>query len=131
MLERVELESIAEARVQDAEALYEAGRYDGAIYLCGYGIEVALKARICRTLGWSGYPSTKSEFQNYQSFRTHDLDVLLRLSGLEVKVKTRFLADWSIVAAWDPEIRYKPIGTAKKKDAESMIGSSKVLLGAL
>ena len=131
MLHRSELESIAKARIEDAEILYESARYDGAIYLCGYGVEIAFKARICRTLKWSGYPSTRSEFENYQSFKTHDLDVLLKLSGIEAKIKKSFLTDWSIVATWDPEIRYKPIGSANEEDVKSMIESSKVLLGPL
>lgn len=88
MLSLTELRNIAEARLGDAEILFAAGRLDGAFYLYGYAIELALKARICLTLGWSGYPSTNYEFQNYQSFRTHDLDVLLHLSGVESFVKS-------------------------------------------
>ncbi|ETX06023.1 MAG: hypothetical protein ETSY2_19585 [Candidatus Entotheonella gemina] len=111
--------------------LLQARRYDGAIYLCGYAVEVALKARICRTLSWLGYPSTRGEFQNYQTFRTHSLDVLLHLSGVEEKVKKTLFAEWSAVAAWDPETRYKPIGSATKQNAELMISSTQVLLRIL
>lgn len=39
------------------------------MYLCGYAIEVALKARICRTLNWTGFPETRGEFEGYQSCR--------------------------------------------------------------
>ncbi len=56
-------------------------RYDGAVYLAGYTVELALKARICEVLNWSGYPATSKEFDGYRSFRTHDLRVLLSLSG--------------------------------------------------
>jgi len=131
MLERSELKKIAQARIEDGEILLNSHRYDGAIYLCGYAVEIFLKERICRTLGWSGYPSTTKEFANYQSFRTHNLDVLLRLSGSEHKIRTEFLAEWSAVAEWDPEIRYKPIGSATKQGAELMIESSKKLLSVL
>jgi HEPN domain-containing protein len=51
-----ELDSIARARIEDAKALLAAGRFDGATYLCGYAVEVALKARICRALGWAEFP---------------------------------------------------------------------------
>ena len=44
-----ELDSIARARIEDAKALLTAGRFDGATYLCGYAVELALKSRICRT----------------------------------------------------------------------------------
>ncbi|MGE3535969.1 MAG: HEPN domain-containing protein [Candidatus Tectimicrobiota bacterium] len=131
MITRADLRKIARARLKDAEVLCHARRYDGAVYLCGYAVEIALKARICRTLSWPGYPSTKGEFQNYQTFRTHNLDVLLRLSGVEEKVKTTLLAEWSAVVSWDPEARYKLIGSATKQDAELMITAAKILSGVL
>src|SRR2546430_6318938 len=66
MITRSDLQKIARARLRDVEVLYRSRRYDGAIYLCGYAVEIALKARICKTLSWLGYPSTGGEFQNYQ-----------------------------------------------------------------
>ena len=131
MLDISDIRTIAQARIIDGEILLKSDRYDGAIYLCGYAVEIALKERICRTLGWPGYPSTKREFANYLSFRTHNLGVLLSLSGSEQKIKTNFLAEWSIVAEWDPEMRYKPIGSANKQEAELMIESSKKLMSVL
>jgi HEPN domain-containing protein len=131
MIPEPELRKIARARLKDSEVLYENRRYDGAIYLCGYAVEVALKARICRTLKWSGFPSTRSEFQPYQSLRTHDLDVLLSLSGCETKIKSRYFTEWSIIATWEPEVRYQSIGTASRSDAFSMLESARTLLGVL
>lgn len=100
-------------------------------YLCGYAVEIALKARICRTLSWSGYPAMPREFQNYQAFRTHNLDVLLHLSGVEERIKTTLLAEWSVVATWDSEVRYRPIGSATKQRAEDMIAAARALARAL
>lgn len=131
MIDQADLVRIAEERLKDAEALLAAGRYDGAIYLGGYVVELALKSRICRTLNWKGFPHTRNEFQNFQSFRTHTLDVLLALAGVEEKIKTGYLAEWSAVASWDPEARYNPIGLASRDDAELLIESAKKLLGAL
>ena len=131
MITRSDLKKIARARLRDAEILSRSRRYEGAMYLCGYAVEIALKARICQTLSWPGYPSTGGEFQNYQSFRTHNLDVLLRLSGVEERVKTTLMAEWSAVATWDPEARYKPIGSATRQAAELMLGSTRILLRAL
>ena len=124
MLDTKEIRRIARARLKDAEALVNARRYDGAIYLCGYAVELALKARICRTLKWAGYPSSGSEFRDLQSFRTHDLDVLLHLTGREQHVKLNLLAEWSAVAHWNPEARYQPIGQTAKPDAQSMISAA-------
>jgi hypothetical protein len=131
MLTRGELRRIARARLRDAEILLAAGRYDGAVYVCGYAVEMALKARICRALHWEGYPSTRREFQNFQSFRTHNLDVLLSLSGVERRIKTHFLAEWSAVVTWDPEVRYKPVGSAARHDAELILASARDLLRVL
>ena len=131
MISVQELKKIASARIEDAEALYQNKRFDGAVYLCGYAVELTLKARICKTLKWSGFPSTKSEFQLLQSFKTHRLDLLLSLSGQESKIKTGYLADWSIVANWDSETRYSIIGTISRTEASDMIESAKTIVKAL
>jgi HEPN domain-containing protein len=131
MLSRRELKQIARARLKDAEVLFGAKRYDGASYLCGYAVEIALKAKVCETLKWKGFPSTKREFEGYQSFKTHSLDVLLTLSGVEEKIKKRYLTDWSVVAEWDPEARYKTVGKVSEGDSRLMIESTKALMAAL
>lgn len=131
MIDRTDLRKIAYARLQDAEALISNHRYDGAVYLCGYAVEIALKARICKTLRWQGFPSTNSEFQNYRSFQTHNLDVLLHLSGIEVRIKNSYFAEWSVIGNWDPDARYKPIGSAVKADTENMVTAARTLVRTL
>jgi HEPN domain-containing protein len=126
-----DLHRTARARLRDAEALLRARRFDGSVYVCGYAVEIGLKARICRTLRWAGFPDSKGEFQGYASFRTHDLDVLLHLSGRESLIKPRYLTAWSVVAMWDPESRYLPIGNASAADANAMLRSAREVLGAL
>lgn len=131
MIPVADLDRIAEARLEDGKTLLAGGRYDGATYVCGYAVEVALKARICRTLNWSDFPSTRGEFQAYRSFQTHELDVLLRLSGQEARIKQNYFTHWNAVAVWKPESRYDVIGTIQRADAESMIGAAEQLLKAL
>ena len=131
MLDKKEIRKIARARLKEAEVLAASRRYEGAIYLCGYAVELALKARICKTLNWSGYPSSNNEFDKYRTFRTHNLDVLLHLTGIEDRVKTALLAEWSAVTEWDPESRYNPIGNISSYDAQLMISSAKALLAKL
>ena len=131
MISPQDLKAIAAARLEDARALLNAARFDGAIYLAGYGVELALKARACRTLGWAGFPETNAEFKPLLSFRTHDLDVLLRLSGCERRVKTKYLAEWSAVAQWRPDARYRLAGSAKISDAQQMIDAARLLLRRL
>jgi HEPN domain-containing protein len=131
MIPRSDLRSIARARLKDSAALFDQGRYDGAIYLCGYAVELALKARICRTLNWTGFPSTRAEFSAYQSFRTHSLEVLLTLTGIETRIRLRYTREWSDVAAWDPELRYARVGAANRLKTLSMIQSARTLLRTL
>ncbi len=95
MISAQTLRSIAEARLEDARQLLATGRFDGAAYLCGYTVELTLKARIVETLGWEGFPETAREFQPYQSLRTHNLQVLLTFTGKERAVKANYLAEWS------------------------------------
>jgi hypothetical protein len=82
-------------------------------------------------LKWDGFPSTNRDFNDFRSFKTHNLDVLLALSGIEEKVKTQYLPEWSSIAIWDPEARYNPIGTIRKSDAELMIDAADKLLKIL
>lgn len=105
-----DLRGIAEARLEDATVLRTARRYDGAVYLCGYVVEIGLKARICGTLKWNEYPATASEFQRYQSFRTHDLDVLLHLSGREAKIKGKSWPNGPRSRAGTPAADTAPMG---------------------
>ena len=123
-----ELDNIARARIEDAKALLVAGRFDGATYLCGYAVELALKSRICRTLNWPDFPSTGGEFEPYRSFQTHDLNVLLRLSGQEVRIKRNHFALWNAVAAWKVESRYNVAGTAGQRRATTMIQAAEALV---
>jgi len=62
MTTKNELRTLARARLKDAQILFTAKRYDAATYLCGYAVELALKARICQTLGWTFFPETNKEF---------------------------------------------------------------------
>ena len=47
---------LAKSRLQESEILFSKRKYDVAVYLCGYAMELALKARICKTLKWSEFP---------------------------------------------------------------------------
>jgi hypothetical protein len=44
-MKKEEIQKIVQARIEDAKVLYEASRYDGSVYLCGYAIELGLKTR--------------------------------------------------------------------------------------
>ena len=131
MIPATDLKTTARAHLRDAMVLLNARRYDGAFYLCGYAVELALKARVCRTLRWSNFPETRTEFRNFQSLKTHDLEVLLQFAGVEVRVKTKYLAEWSVVLNWDPDKRYQKTGQSTQQEAADMVASAKRLLKVL
>ena len=119
------LHELSEERLADAQALYDAKRYEGAFYICGYAVEVALKKKICTMLDWDEYPTNG---KLYGSFKTHDLDVLLHLSGVEKRVSLS--TEWSIVMRWDVEIRYSP-EKQTPENVKLMIEAARSLLGKL
>jgi HEPN domain-containing protein len=119
-----ELKKIAGARLQDAEALFDAGRYDGALYMCGYVVEIALKARICRCLKWSDFPSGRGG----ERLKVHDFEMLLNFSGQDAKIKARYMLEWSYVSNWSPDMRHRPVGSTTAAEVRDMIAFSKTLL---
>jgi HEPN domain-containing protein len=122
MATRDELNELALLRLREAEVLFEAGLYDGCVYLCGYVVELALKARICSILGIAEYP------EHRRHFRTHDFDELKLLSGLEQKItatQPALLQNWSIATEWKPEWRYQPVGTYGQPEAKKVLEAIK------
>lgn len=131
MIATAELRRIADAKLADAVVLRQAGRYDNAIYLGGYAVELALKARICDTLGWDGYPSRAAEFQDYRSFQTHDLKVLLHLSGQETRIENEFHDAWGVVSKWNSAARYLAAGSVNEDNCLKMLEAFALLVEAI
>jgi HEPN domain-containing protein len=126
-----DLRDIAFERFTDAETLLLAKRYDSAVYLSGYCMEIYLKYRICKTLNWRGFPSTGREFENLKSFKTHDLSVLLSLTGSEKYILKECLPIWSKLLTWNPELRYCVAGSVMEEEAKEMLQNVKKMLEIL
>ncbi len=123
MMTDKDLKIIALLRLKEAKVLYKNGLYDGAAYLCGYVVETALKARICKHLNTSQYPDDG----NFKTiFSSHDFDRLLLLSGLSQEISLnnvsnqKLFQNWSLLTVWRPDRRYIPKGTYKKEDVRRM-----------
>ena len=95
--------------------------------MCGYAVELKLKARICRAHGWKEYPPAAPLAA---SLKTHKLDVLLLLSTLHATILAGHAAYWSVVLAWDPEQRYA-ITPVTAQDAQTMIDATRALMAVL
>ena len=123
---RRDLQKLAKLRLREAEHLERKGLYDGCVYLCGYVVEFALKARICRVLGLRSYPDEK---EVGRVFKTHNFDVLKLLAGLEEETSLArnkaLFNNWSTATEWRPEYRYLPPGTYDKKKARQVLSSIK------
>lgn len=118
------LRRLTTQKLKDAETLIRHGRNSGGVYLAGYALEYSLKRKICDTLNFTnGFPEYKSEFNTYAAalttptyvlpvaklseIKNHDLPKLLFYSGIQYSIITGFLNEWSAVASWNPEDRYK------------------------
>ncbi|MFT4660563.1 MAG: HEPN domain-containing protein [Flavobacteriales bacterium] len=123
---RQELKKLSNLRLKEVKTLYGKGLYDGASYLSGYIIELALKARICKILDSdyidSGRPISRS-------FKTHNLDDLMILSGLSKKFHTELennealKINWSLIKSWNETFRYVPVGTKNKVEVQDLINA--------
>lgn len=101
-----ELKALAATRLLEAKTLFNKRLYDGACYLAGYVVELALKARICKALDLTYYPKSG---EISRVFKTPKFDDLLKLSGLERKfnkANSSLLRNWSLLTEWSEEFRY-------------------------
>lgn len=119
LIDRVALERLGDARLQDAKALIAAERYSAAIYLAGYAVECYLKVAICARLDWKAL---------YPTFKIHDLDVLLLHTGLESSISITPTVEESfrqIVGLWKMEgrdnVRYRDPDGLSKADAQDFL----------
>jgi HEPN domain len=83
---RKDLQELSRLRLREAQALYKARLYDGCVYLAGYAVELALKARICRLLRVREYPLPGDIGR---AFKVQSLEQLKVLAGptTEIDVK--------------------------------------------
>ena len=128
MISAPQLREMSATKLDEAVDLYRLGRFDGSIYLCGYAVELALKARICDTLMWNGFPSSGSDFHDYRSLQTHNLNVLLDFSSIQDRVREDYADAWEIAETWNPEWRYLPVGNSDEEDCREMIEAVALLL---
>jgi hypothetical protein len=109
-LNRVEFQQLSELHLQHAKALLDAKLYSGAYYMCGYVVECALKACICkRTNQDDFYPHPKEAHKAW----SHDRKDLIGLADIVEKVEDARRADntlniyWREVEGWTVESRYE------------------------
>lgn len=108
VMDRIQLQRLAELRLKDAEALLTVSHWAAAYYLLGYCIECALKACVAKQFRSHEVPDKKL----VNSFYTHRLDELLTISGVKSQLETRagtdssFGINWNTVRDWNESVRY-------------------------
>lgn len=136
MTNPTEIRNLAKQRLNEAEILYQNGKYDGAFYLAGYSVELTLKAKICDRLGIpnlfdetdASTNSIKGIGEIRKTLKTHNLFTLLIFSGLKNQFDSEkstnielAKANSLLFNAWDENARYKPCGHMLDKDVEKLI----------
>lgn len=107
-MNRRDLQILADLRIVDAKILIDGSRFSGAYYLLGYAVECALKACIAKQIKEHDFPDKQLVLDSY----THNLEKLLRISGVKlmfdslIKTNQSFEVNWNIVKDWTEGSRY-------------------------
>lgn len=127
-MNRTDLQLLADARMADAEALFQAKRWAAAYYLLGYAVECALKACVAQHFRQDEVPD-KTVVNN---FYTHRLDLLLSISGVKAALESKcsgdsvFQINWNTVRDWNESARYDHSTTeTKARDLLVAVADSK------
>ncbi len=96
-------------------------------------MELSLKARVCRTLGWKEFPAEPKEWQREHAFlKVNDLKLLAKWSGFEIQLTSpAYDRAWQEVGEWNPELRYRLAGTNTRVEATVILRSTRVLADLL
>jgi hypothetical protein len=117
MKDALTIKSLAAQRLAEARHLLGAGHWDGAYYLGGYAVELALKAIICKNLDIQDLYDNKEYLR--LNLRVHDFQMLFIFSGLkttfdnDTKKNASLGANWSLVSFWKETSRYDTGRTQK------------------
>lgn len=108
----------------DALVLYSNSSFANCYYLCGYCVELALKYKIAKYLRWTNFSTS----QNDKTLKTHDLNLLLKYTGI---IGLNLTPEWSIVKEWNETIRYMNPRTISQTDAQEMLDSTKIVVRSI
>jgi HEPN domain-containing protein len=107
---RGDFQELARIRLDEANALLQAGYFDGAYYLAGYAVECALKACIAKLTKQYDFPPDR---RSIEDMYTHDLTKLVKAAELwddlsnELAADVAFELNWSVAKGWSELARYR------------------------
>jgi hypothetical protein len=119
---RLDLQQLAQLRLEDAQVLLAGGRWAAAYYLTGYAVECGLKACLLRHLGDSASVFGEIGYlKRLADCWTHDRDKLVGLAGLKTDLRTACGANpalngyWGVTKDWQETSRYQQKTEAQAK----------------
>ncbi len=115
-LKKEQLLHLAETRLEDSRILFNGNRYDGTVYLSGYVIELALKAKVVEVHGFE-FPEVPTEKEedftcngkklSKGKLWTHDLNRLAGYANFDTNSSNDIRAYWGqLSTCWNSEMRY-------------------------
>lgn len=127
---RADFQKLAEERINDAEALLNAGRYSGGYYYSGFAVESALKACVAKNTRQFDFPLPPEEARKIWS---HDLNRLLEFSGLSSNLASQpdsLISNWNSVKRWENDSRYD-FGISEDEAKQMYLGITDATYGVL
>lgn len=118
IMNRTDLQELAQVRLKEARRLFDGAMFDGAYYLAGYAVECAVKACIAKQTRRYDFPDKTVANQAH----THNLSQLIGVAGLKDDLDRRiegdgtFAVNWAIVKDWTEQARYERHGEDKARD---------------
>ncbi len=107
-MNRLDLQTLAQEKIEEAKILLDAGKWTGAYYLAGYAVECGIKACIARLFRTDKFPEKDFSDKCY----VHVIDRLVVLAGLKAERDTDNAANpnlannWTTVLKWTVDSRY-------------------------
>ena len=117
---------VAYQRFEEAEVLFEAGYYIGAVYLAGYAVECMLKTLILEAIPEKDHATVAAEFRGQ---RAHDCEwlryryVQTHAPGLPVAIGQAL----AFVRTWETSLRYTP-GVGDREDASRFLAEARKIV---
>ena len=125
---KAEFQVLAEERLVEAKALLDLEKWDGAYYLAGYAVELALKACIIKTLmATDAFPDRDFSKNCY----THVIEALVKLAKRDEALKLamdtdrNLLKNWTTVRDWSEQKRYHRIDKTEAEVLYAAIADDK------
>jgi hypothetical protein len=119
IITRVDFQQLAVVRLEEAKTLLDLGKWDGAYYLAGYAVELALKACIIKLLMTTdAFPEKQFSVNCW----THNVGKLLELARLKSawdaasRVDSVLLGNWGVANIWSEQKRYERITEAEARE---------------